>query len=49
MSQLPAFLAEVLGPAFSYEAALLLLFVLLRNIRQSLWYRLKRRSVAIDD
>jgi hypothetical protein len=37
MAQLPAFLAATLGPAFTYQAALLLLYILLINVRRSLW------------
>lgn len=36
MSQLPAFLAEVLGPAFTYQSVLLLVYVIIINIRRSL-------------
>jgi hypothetical protein len=49
MSQLSAFLAAVLGPAFTYESAAFLAFVLLLNVRQSLWYRLQRRAMDLDD
>ena len=37
MQQLPAFLSETLGSAFASEATLLVLYVLLINIRQSVW------------
>lgn len=37
MEQLPAFLAAVLGPAFTYELNLLVFYVLLLNVRRSLW------------
>lgn len=36
MEQLPAFLAEMLGPALSYELTLLVLYVLVLNVRRSL-------------
>ena len=37
MNHLPAFLAETMGPALSLESTLLLLYVLLLNVRRSLW------------
>ena len=37
MEQLPAFLAATLGPAFSYQLVLFVLYVLLLNVRRSLW------------
>lgn len=37
MSQLPAFLAATMGAAFQYQAVLLLLYIVLINIRGSLY------------
>lgn len=42
MEQLPAFLAATLGPAFTYQSILLLLYIVLINIRRSL-YRVVER------
>lgn len=37
MNELPAFLAATMGDAFMYEAVMITLFVLLLNVRRSLW------------
>lgn len=42
MNQLPAFITAVMGEAITYELVLLLLYVLMLNVRQSLWERIKR-------
>lgn len=43
MEYLPAFLAATLGPAFTYQTILIILYLLLINIRKSIWHALDRR------
>ena len=43
MEYLPAFLAETLGSAFTYQTILIILYLLLINIRKSVWQTLDRR------
>jgi hypothetical protein len=42
MEQLPAFLAATLGTAFLYQSVLILLYIVLINIRKSLWASLSK-------